>query len=238
MRFLAALICACLALTQAPAAAEEVLRIGRNAGPGAYMADGTELVLRAAYAKLGIALKFEEYPLLRSLIMADAGAIDGDNMRIAETSAQYPNLVRVEVPVNYLEITAYARSPCPVLKGFDDLKGQRVAYIRGVLAIPRRLREAKAVPVDNMGDLFRVLERGMVDVALGTGLETDHELMRRPETNLCKVNGVLETVPLYHHLNKRHAALAARVTEQLQAMQRRGEIEAILRRDRERAMKQ
>jgi hypothetical protein len=44
------------------------------------------------------------------------------------------------------------------------------------------------------------------------------------------VNGSLERVPLYHYLNKKHAALAARVTEQLRQMQARGEIEEILKR--------
>lgn len=222
--------CLVLALLVVPAAADDALRIGRNAGPSALLADGGEQVLRAAYAHLGLTPRFEEYPLLRSLVLADAGSIDGDTMRIIEVTAQYANLVRVDVPVNHLEITTYARKPCPQIKGWGDLDGKRVAHIRGVLAVERRLGHAIPVPADSMGDLFRLLEKGMVDVAVGTGKETDGEMSRRADKSLCKVSGTLERVPLYHHLNKKHAALAARLTEQLRQMQARGEIDEILRR--------
>jgi polar amino acid transport system substrate-binding protein len=222
--------CLVLALWVAPAAGEEPLRIGRNAGPSATLADGTEQVLKAAYGYLGVTTLFEEYPLLRSLILANAGTIDGDTHRIIEVTAQYPNLVRVDVPVNHLEITAYAKAPCPRLKGWEDLDGKRVGHIRGVLAVERRLGRTTAVPADSMNDLFRMLEKDMVDLAVGTGQETDAEMRRRGDKTLCKVNGSLERVPLYHYLNKKHAALAARLTEQLRQMQVRGEIEEILKR--------
>jgi polar amino acid transport system substrate-binding protein len=234
----AALACLGLALLHLSAsAAEESLRIGRNGGPAALFADAGEQVLRAAYAKLGIVPRFEEFPLLRSLVMADNGTLDGDLMRIAETVERYPNLIRIEVPINYLDITSYARAPCPALGNWAALRGKRVAYIRGVLAVERRLGDATAVPVENMNELFRVLERGMVDVAVGTGLETDREMLRHKNEALCKVPGMLERTPLYHHLNKRHAQLAARLTEQLRAMSRRGEIDAILQRERAKALK-
>jgi len=194
-------------------------------------------VLKTAYAKLGVAARFEEYPLLRSLIMADNGSLDGDLMRIAEASERYPNLIRVEVPINFLDITSYSRAPCPSFTGWPDLRGKRVAYIRGVLAVERRLQGTTPVPVESMNELFRVLERGMVDVAVGTGLETDREMLRHQDQALCKVDGALERVPMYHHLNKRHAQLAVKLAEQLRAMNRRGEIDAILQRERAKALK-
>jgi len=238
-RGLARLACLAIALLQAaaPAAADETLRIGRNGGPAAYFADATEAVLRAAYGQLGITPTFEEYPLLRSLAMADAGTLDGDAMRIAEASAKYHNLIRIDVPVNFLEVTAYGRAPCPTVKDWSELQGRRVAYIRGVLAVERRLGGTTPVPVESMAELFRMLERGMVDVAVGTGLETDREMLRHKDSSLCKMPGTLERVPLYHHLNKRHAALAERLAEQLRAMNRRGEIEAILQRERIKALR-
>jgi len=237
LRFAAALCLACgLASGPAPASAGEPVRIGRNEGPGALLADTSVLVLQAAYAKLGVDVRFEEYPLLRSLALADAGTIDGDAMRIAEASVQYPNLLRIDVPINRLEITAYARAPCPVLESWDDLRGRRVAYERGVLAIERRLQGQARSQAQNQDELFRMLSRGMVDIAIGTGLESDVALRRHADKGLCRVAGVLERVPLYHHLHKRHAALAQQLQTQLQAMQRRGEIDAILRRERARVM--
>lgn len=240
VRGFARLACLAIGLLQAPtpALADETLRIGRNGGPSAYFADASEAVLRAAYGQLGITPTFEEYPLLRSLAMADAGTLDGDTMRIAEASEKYRNLIRIEVPINFLEVTAYARAPCaPAIKDWSGLHGRRVAYIRGVLAVERRLGETTPVPVESMSELFRVLERGMVDVAVGTGLETDREMLRHKDRPLCKMPGTLERVPMYHHLNKRHAALAERLTEQLRAMNRRGEIDAILQRERAKALR-
>jgi len=231
------LVCVALAWLGPSARADETLRIGRNGGPSAHFADASEEVLKAAYAKLGVVPRFEEYPLLRSLILADNGALDGDLIRIAEASERYTNLIRVEVPINFLDITSYSRAPCPSFSGWPDLRGKRVAYIRGVLAVERRLQGMTPVPVESMNELFRVLERGMVDVAVGTGLETDREMLRHQDKALCKVDGALERVPVYHHLNKRHAQLAARLTEQLRAMRGRGEIDAILQRERAKAQK-
>ena len=237
LRRLAALHCLWLGLVAAPALADEPLRIGRNEGPTALLADLSIAVLQSAYDKLGVAVRFEGYPLLRSLALANAGAIDGDAMRIAEASEQYTNLLRVDVPINYLEITAYARTPCPTLNQWDDLQGKRVAYERGVLAIERRVKGLATIQTRNKPELFRLLSRGMVDVAVGTGLETDVVLRRSADKDLlCRVSGVLERVPLYHYLNKRHAALAQRLQTQLQAMQRQGEIDAILRRETARLM--
>ena len=159
------LVCVALAWLGPSARADETLRIGRNGGPSAHFADASEEVLKAAYAKLGVVPRFEEYPLLRSLILADNGALDGDLIRIAEASERYTNLIRVEVPINFLDITSYSRAPCPSFSGWPDLRGKRVAYIRGVLAVERRLQGMTPVPVESMNELFRVLERGMVDVA-------------------------------------------------------------------------
>ena len=220
-----------LALGAPPALADDPLRIGRNAGPSAVLADIGVLVVKAAYDKLGVAVKFEPYPLLRSLALADAGSIDGDVMRVAEAGSQYPNLLRVDVPINYFEITAYARTPCMTLGGWSDLRGRRISYERGVLAIERRLKGMDTVAADNMSELFRLLERGMVDVAVGTGLETDLVWRGLKDERLCKVSGTLERVPLFHFLHKRHAALVLRLQAELLAMQKRGEIDAILRRE-------
>ena len=236
-RRLAALYGLWLGLLAAPVLADEPLRIGRNQGPTTLLTDVSVLVLQAAYARLGVEVRFEGYPLLRSLVLADAGTIDGDTMRIAEAGERYPNLLRVDVPINYLEITAYARAPCPTLNGWDDLQGKRVTYERGVLAIERRVTGLASFPTDTKPDLFRLLSRGMVDIAVGTGLETDVVLRHSADKDrLCRVNGILERVPLYHYLHKRHAALVQRLQAQLQAMQRSGEIDAILRRERARAL--
>ncbi|MBW8830075.1 MAG: transporter substrate-binding domain-containing protein [Burkholderiales bacterium] len=233
VRHPAALCCLLwLGLVTASASDVEPLRIGRGGGGmTSILADSTVAVLQAAYAKLGVEIRFEEYPLLRSLAFANAGTIDGDMMRIAETSERYPNLIRVDVPVNYLEITVYARAPCPVIKSWDDLRGKQVAHLRGVLAIERRVKEADRVPVETQQELFRMLNLGMVDLVLGTGVEADVSLRLSGEKGLCRVDGVLERVPLYHYLHKRHAALAQRLQAQLQSMQQRGEIDTILRRE-------
>jgi polar amino acid transport system substrate-binding protein len=236
-RRLAAVHCLWLVLVAAPALADEPLRIGRNEGPNALLTDLSVAVLQSAYDKLGVQVRFEGYPLLRSLALANAGTIDGDIMRVAEASEQYANLLRVDVPINYLEITAYARTPCPTLSNWGDLQGKRVAYERGVLAIERRVKGRATIQTRNKPELFRLLSRGMVDVAVGTGLETDVVLRRSADKDqLCRVSGILERVPLYHYLHKRHAALAQRLQTQLQAMQRRGEIDAILRREQARLM--
>jgi len=237
VRTFLALPCLWLGLTSMPAAADEAaLRIGRNEGPMALLTDSSVLVLRAAYDKLNVSVRFEEYPLLRSLALADAGTIDGDTMRIAETSERYHNLIRIDVPINHLEITTYARAPCPEIKDWSELRGRRVAHERGVLAIERRLAGMETIAAANKPELFRLLDRGMADIVVGTGLETDVVLRRLNDNRLCRVNGTLERVPLYHYLHKRHAALAPRLEAQLQGMQKRGEIDGIHRRERARVM--
>jgi len=228
---LVALIIAMSWSSGAPAG-DAPLRIGRNDSPMSLMTDASVAVMQAAYDKLGVEVRFERYPLRRSITMANAGQLDGDVMRIQEAAEQYTHLLRIDVPINQLEISAYAREPCPSLGNWSDLHGKRVAYERGVLAIERRLEGVEAVPAQNQPDLFRMLGHGMADIALGTGQDTDVVLRRSPEKGLCRIDVVLERVPLYHYLHERHAELAQRLKAQLQAMQKRGEIDAIIKRER------
>jgi hypothetical protein len=215
------------------AADDAPLRIGRNEGPLSLLTDSSVAVMQSAYDRVGVKVRFERYPLRRSLSMANAGDLDGDTMRIADVGELYPNLIRIDVPINHVEITAYARAPCPpALSGWDALHGRRVAYERGVLVIERRRQGIESVQAQSEPELFRLLASGAAEIALGTGQDTDIVLRRSGEKGLCRIDGALERVPLYHYLHQRHAALAQRLKAELQAMQKRGEIDAILKRER------
>lgn len=208
-----------------PQASAQTLQIGVPENNALGLA--AQEVMRQAYARLGITLEARPLPLRRALQMAESGDLDGDLMRSAAALEGATQLIRIEVPVGRVVASAYQRGDCPDSITVAELAKKKVAYFRGtrfveLLLPPQALMESR----DNW-DALRRLQRGLVDYALDVELVSDINLIRHGVTDICKIAEPILTVPLFHVLNRRHAALAPKLQQALQAMQDRGEIAAI-----------
>lgn len=221
-------LCCLAVVVFAPAAGAnaQTLHIGRSQSQS-ELTDRAEAVLKAAYAANGIGIVFDKYPLRRSLSLSNAGALDGEAIRVGELDPAYPNLLRLDTPITWFDMALYARPPCPRLSSKEELQGHRVAYERGVIAFERWLAPVATAEAADTGDVLKMVERGMVEYGLLVDVEGDAGLHEAGYSHLCRVHPFAERVNLYHYLNRSHQDLAARLEKTLFAMEKSGEIRRI-----------
>ncbi len=221
----------CLAwLLAGMAHATPPLRVGILDDPADAVSAGSKAVVEAAYKKIQVPVEFVRYPSRRLLKTLLDGEIDANLQRVAALAAEQPSLVRVDTPINTIEVRVYSLAAAPRVRDWSDLNGRRVAFVRGVLVIERNLPPgAVRVEVGSDADLLRMLPRDMADI--GVVAEPARNTLNGialPAT-VQRQDKVLEEVPLYHYLHGRHAELAVRLDTALRAMQASGEADALRR---------
>jgi polar amino acid transport system substrate-binding protein len=189
-----------------------------------------EMLSREAFRRIGAEFKLISLPSERSLKSADAGEVDGEGLRVAGLTAQYPNLV--QVPERYVRISfvAFAKDATISLdNGWDSLKPYSVAYITGWKMFEANAASARAVSkVDKAEQIFQMLDSGRVDLALYTradGVVLVRELGLRA---IAPVSPALKDVDMFLYLHKKHQALVPRLAHALKDMKADGTYNRIL----------
>lgn len=214
-----AILCAslCVAAWTTPAAATPPLRIGMfDPGPQDHAVGAR---LSAAYAKLGRRVEFVVLPGERALRATLAGATDGELIRVAGLERKHPQLVRVPVPLAGMQTRVYARrgSTFRPDAGWEALRPYLFAYARGTRLIAERVAGMHgASPVDSVGQAFAMLAARRVDLVVAEHGDGEANLRRLGlQHRVVVVEPPLETTPLYHYLNRRHAALVPALADAL-----------------------
>lgn len=189
---------------------------------GSLNSDISWLVVKEAYAQLGVKAVWRRLPAGRSLQMADAGkGIDGELFRISGVARRYPNLIRVPTPVNRREGTAFARQDL-TLNGWSGLARYRVGIQTGIKFAERGTRGIPRTVVSTNEQLFRMLAGGRIDVivvSLVSGLKTLKQLRL---SGVHPLRPPLQSYDLYHYLHKKHRSLVPGLNAVLQKMQADG----------------
>ncbi|WP_319583621.1 transporter substrate-binding domain-containing protein [uncultured Pseudodesulfovibrio sp.] len=220
------LLCIVALLLASPALAGESLVLGY--GGGSLSVESLK-VLKEAYERIGVKVEGRRMPAARSLEMADTGQVDGDVNRIEAIEEQYPNLIRVDVPVNLLEgivLTCNTSlehvNPEAISKLHLGIKiGNRYAEM-----LTQDMPDVTKLPYEKK--LMALLLEGRLDALLVDRAWAKAE-MAKPGMECLRINEPpLVVVPLYHYLNRRHKDLVPMITGELRAMRESGEIDRIL----------
>ncbi len=198
-----------------------------------YLGKWQRLIHTEVFRRLGIKVEFRDYPPKRADIETDAGNVDGQPGRIYQYADAHPNLIRVEEFIFDMNFSAFAvQDSIPQLKGWESLKGTnyRVDYTRGIKIFENNL--PKIVKKENLSDVAEPAQ-GLKKLVSGrTDLFAEEEstvltLLQTPEFRDRKIRivGVMESVPFYPCLHKKHAALAPKMAEIIKAMKAEGLIE-------------
>lgn len=215
-----------MVLAAMPARAERGLQIA--VPENVHQGEVAQAVLQRAYARLDLKLLPRPMPLRRGLHEANTGRIDGDLMRRAATLQEWDALIAVRVPILKLSYMAYRRGDdCPSSLAIDVLGRHRVAYLRGARVVETALPAQAQLAANDNADALRMLRRGLADYALIEEFDTDQELRRQGQRDVCKVAEPVLQTELFHSLHRRHAALVPRLERVLRDMERQGEIARI-----------
>lgn len=188
----------------------------------------SEEILKVAYKKIGISIESKGMPAKRSMQEANGGKFDGEISRVFQLGEQYPQLIRIPTPINYIEPSVFSKNLNFTVTDCHALKDYKVGIVRGAKFAQSCTKEMGYVFVTNhLSQALKLLDRNRVDIVIatrGNGLNT---LKKEGLESVYILSPALKKMPIYHYLNPKHKDLAVKMTEVLSNMQKSGELETL-----------
>jgi len=218
------LACISMLLPGMPSHAQSTIRLARIAEiPDQYV--GGE-ILRVIYGRLNIAVEFEDVPGKRALVLSSTGELDGEVQRIANLARDYPTLVQISPPINYIEPSVFTTTLRFDVRGWSSIKDYRIGIVRGVGSSEAGTRGMTSVtPAASLDNLIRMLDADRFDL-LVTDLFSGRVAVRKLDlqSRIHTLSPPLEKIYTYHYLHQRHRELASKVQRVIQDMEASGEL--------------
>ncbi|MCU6501634.1 hypothetical protein LPN04_27945 [Rugamonas sp. A1-17] len=193
------------------------------------------LIYTEAFQQLGVAVEIRSLPAARASAEAIAGNVDGELARGYDYGTMQTALMRVPEAPFSASSAAYTRNPdIHLANGWDSLRGTsyRVDFRFGYPVIQQRL--AGVLPPGGFSGVLnaelglRKLAVGRTDLYVDTAEVVD-PMLASPEFAHAGIRqaGVLERMPIYAYLNKKHDKLALRLSAVIRKMRDSGQIEQL-----------
>jgi polar amino acid transport system substrate-binding protein len=226
-RVLGLLICSLIGFASINVAAQPALQIARIENVPDQEVGAA--ILTVVYAKLGIRIEFVDVPAKRSLIESSSGHLDGEVQRVLDVQREYPTLVAIREPFNYIEPTAFVKELNFNVNGWESLRPYRVGIVSGVGSSERGTTGMPQVEATaTMDQMMLMLARDRIDVAVND-LFSGMLVIRRLglDGQLRAVSPPLQHIDMYHFLNERNRELVPRVEAVIRDMRASGELQAL-----------
>jgi polar amino acid transport system substrate-binding protein len=188
-------------------------------------------ILQQAYQRLGIEVSIIGLPSKRALRSANAGVTDGEAARIAAIAQEYPNLIKIAVPIRIDPMSLFVRAGDEfAVAGWESIpKDNILGYRRGIKVAENAIAEhgIDSYAGDNMKQLFEQLSRGRLDIVLTGPIGLEAILSDPQFEKIVQLDPPVQISYLYHFLHKKHAALVPEITRVLQEMEIEGKLQKI-----------
>ncbi|MEI2387014.1 transporter substrate-binding domain-containing protein [Breoghania sp. JC706] len=189
-----------------------------------------DLILKEALRRTGIGLSLRRVPTGRAGPLVNAGTEDGCGPRILGFSKAFPELVVVDEPVITFEFVAFSRKQVMSFNGWDSLGEYTVGHLTGSVILERNAKRhaGAAISVQSVPQLFEMLERGRIDIAIierWTGL---HEVKKQGLRDVRMLSPDLARKPMYFFLNRKFAPLAPRIAQAIREMKQDGTYDRLM----------
>jgi len=186
-------------------------------------------IISEAYKRAGIPAKFVVMPGKRALLSSSKGIVDAEANRIGAIDAKYPTLVKVPTPMHPLIGVAFAVNPNLKIDKWEDLKPYKIGVLRGVPFYEKPTRDMHRIEVNSYEQLFKMLERGRVDVVIGTTFSGEMTIKKFiPNSRIRAVSKPLLHIDTFHYVHEKNKAIVPLIDKQLKAMSESGRMAEIV----------
>ncbi|RVT48147.1 transporter substrate-binding domain-containing protein [Rheinheimera sediminis] len=183
-------------------------------------ADHPSIVLmQQVYQQCGYNMVLIVMPLERSAHESNKGHIlDAELSRTAEAAEILPNMLRIDVPIGYVRITAFSRDPQLQINHWQDLSAFRVDVLRGIYLAKINMQGLVYTEVNSVSQAIQRLLSDRTDVVVALGDETEKLLKQQATQGIYTITPDLAKTQIYHYVHQRHAALVPQLEAALRQL--------------------
>lgn len=189
------------------------------------------LVLPQIYRRLDIDIMITPLPAKRAQLEATTGKSDGEIMRIYNYGEENPSTIRVPTPYYSLETMAFIKKSSDIkITQKEDLSRYRIVKVRGVKHTNNITQGLTNVTdVDFTEQMMRLVDKGMVDVALTSTIDGLMALRILNIDDIVPLDKPLATLDLFHYIHESHKDLVPLVDRKIKEMTASGELAIIIK---------
>lgn len=187
----------------------------------------SQKILIEAYQSIGVEVEFKAYPGSRALSLSNRGYSDGEVHRIDGISKKYPNLLQVPISLQQVHWHAFSKKRLPSVTRWQDLQRYQLAVITGIVYTKNKTRHMQVTTAPDFTTMFRMLDKGRVDIALTSLLNGQIHLKDLDFPGIKAHEKSLSDVKLYHYLHTKNRHLQPQVKAALQQMKATGRLQEI-----------
>lgn len=181
-------------------------------------------IIKEAYKRLNIEVQINNYPWQRALHASNVGIADAELFRSFVSEEEYPNLIKVDSPVYYVEFVACAKDPSIAITGWESIKQYDIGFMRGVKTIEQHTRTMNTASVNTAEQAFNMLKADYIDIVVAEYINGLIILRKLGTRDIFILEPPIEQIPVYHFVNKRHADLLPLLKNSLKTMNENGEL--------------
>ncbi|WP_163833427.1 type 2 periplasmic-binding domain-containing protein [Spartinivicinus ruber] len=181
------------------------------------------LIMKEAYGSLNEKVEVQHYPgWKRSLIESNKGNTDGELFRIKGIDKNYPNLIRVPVPVTHIEGVAFTRKEklkSVTISNWSSISQYTVSYVSGIKFIENGTKGFSNVEaLSSLQQLLYVVGARRIDFGVHDRISLITRIKKYKYSDIVILEPPLEEVPLFHYLHKKNKHLVSKLKTTLQLM--------------------
>ena len=188
-----------------------------------------EKIIREAYRRLEIPIDIVRLPPARSIRMSNSGQVDAELARVKVDPNEFPNLIRVPVPIDVIEGAVFSKKLDFEISGWESIKPYRIGIRQGVKFSERGTRGMDVVVASENAQLFRMLETDRVDLIVLNKQNALRVIEQLGITDIRLLEPSIHYLQVYHYLHRQHQDLLPRITQVLDQMTANGEVDQIMR---------
>ena len=181
-------------------------------------------ILKVAYGKIGISIKMVDMPGKRALTESSSGRVDGEVHRIVEIADEYPTLLKVPTPINYIEPSVFSKNHKFKITNCSALKNYSIGIVRGVKHAELCTKGMDYVHAfSHSTKMMDLLDLGRIDIVITAKI---NGLLLREEMGMKSIHPLFPPLSrklVYHYLHEKHKELVTKIDKVFIEMKESGE---------------
>ena len=189
--------------------------------------EGIVTFLTEAYRRIGMTIVARPYPPGRSVELANRGEVDAEAARVPDAMGGRADLIAVPEALGRGDIFVFTNGAAVPVDGWESLRSLHLCVMVGDLITMKRTEGITREVTRDTAAQFQMLAKGRCDAALSDGAAW-LLIGRRHLGRFRMMEKPVQSFPVYHYVNKRHADLVQPLAEAFRTLHAEGYTQALL----------